>query len=276
MFRIREATVADNDALLRLEADSPQGTGISILLDRDDYFYRSRLHDHCKVLIAEEGDRLVGIMAYAIKDILLDGVKDRAAYFFDLRGEASYRRSMKRGLFRLWKATLAEIEAAGAAFIYGHVKADNRDSMNICTKMGAKIAAPFDILSLPSLPGRPIALDNHLSTLETETARIESFVGDRSLLPTAFSAAYVRTWVTFAESSGSSAAAPSPRSVRGICRASIGSGCSVCRYLSARSARSSTRSLVFCPSRRFPLSESKSATCSYSIRSVEAQTASGY
>jgi len=192
MFRIREATPADNDALLRLEAESPQGTGISILIDREDYFYRSRLHDRSKVLIAEEGGALVGIMAFAIKEVLLGGEPEHVAYFYDLRGEASYRRSMKRGLFRLWKACLAEMESAGAAFIYGHVKSDNNDSMRIATKMDARIAATFNILSLPSLPGEPGDLDDHLDGLEAEIERLDHHIGIRSLRPCDFGTAYRR------------------------------------------------------------------------------------
>jgi len=192
MLRIREATPADNEALLQLENQSPQGTGISILIDREDYFYRSRLHDRTKVLIAEENGELVGIMAFAIKEVLLHGEKDRVAYFYDLRGEASYRRSMKRGLFRLWKACLAEIEGEGAAFIYGNVKFDNKDSMRIATKMDAKIGATFDILSLPGLPGHPGDLEDHLDDLEEEIARLDHRVGIRSLRPCDFGAAYRR------------------------------------------------------------------------------------
>lgn len=192
MFRIREAAAADNDALLRLEAQSPQGTGISIVIDRDDYFYRSRLHECGKVLVAEEKGDIVGIMAYAIKEVLIEGVAERVAYFYDLRGEMAYRRSMKRGLFRLWKAVLAEMEEAGARFIYGHVKADNVDSMTISTKMGAQPAATFDILTLPTLRGRTIGLDPHLSELDEEAARIESFVGERTLRPLDLSVPYRR------------------------------------------------------------------------------------
>jgi len=192
MFRIREATPRDNDALLGLEAQSPQGTGISILIDREDYFYRSRLHDRSRVLIAEEDDRLVGIMAFAIKDVLLDGGPEPVAYFYDLRGEVSYRRSMKRGLFRLWKACLEEIEGAGAAFIYGHVKSDNGDSMRVAEKMDARIGATFHILTLPSLPGRADDLDDHLEDLEGEIARLDSHIGRRTLRPCDFGDAYRR------------------------------------------------------------------------------------
>jgi hypothetical protein len=192
MFSIREATAHDNEALLQLEAQSPQGTGISIVIDRDDYFYRSRLHDRSKVLVAEEDGKLVGIMAFAIKDVLLRGTPDKAAYFYDLRGEATYRRSMKRGLFKLWKQALAEMEESGAAYIYGHVKADNYDSMNISTKMGARIVASSNILTLPSLPGKVPALDNHLDRLDKEIDRLESHVGIRPLRPVAFGDAYRR------------------------------------------------------------------------------------
>ena len=192
MFRIREATHDDNDALLRLESESPQGTGISLLVDREDYFYRSSLHDRSRVLIAEEKGKLVGIMAFAIKDVLLDGEYTPVAYFYDLRGEATYRRSMKRGLFRLWKACLEEMEAANAAFTYGHVKSDNHDSMRVATKMDARIGATFDILTLPSLPGTAGEFDDHLGDLEAEIERLDRGIGRRTMRPSDFGDAYRR------------------------------------------------------------------------------------
>ena len=192
MFRIREATPDDHRALLRLEAQSPQGTGISIIIDRDDYFYRSRVHDRSKILIAEEKGKLVGVMAFAIKDALLDGAVERVAYFYDMRGEAAYRRSMKRGLFRLWKAVAAEIEEGGAQFLYGHVKADNYASLSVSTKMGAQVISSFDILSLPSVRGKAFELDPHIENLEEEVERIERFVGERCMRPPNLLAAYAR------------------------------------------------------------------------------------
>jgi len=192
MFRIREATREDNDALLQLEAVSPQGTGISIIIDRDDYFYRSRLHEDSKVLIAEEDAKLVGIMAYAIKEVLIKGERERVAYFYDLRGEASYRRSMKRGLLRLWRTALQGMEEAGASFIYGQVKTDNSDSMNISTKVGAQPISSFDILALPTLRGQAPDLDPHLDTLGEEIERLSSIVGERNLKPCDFHAPYLR------------------------------------------------------------------------------------
>jgi hypothetical protein len=192
VFSIREAAPSDNEALLRLEANSPQGTGISILVDRADYFYRSRVHDKARVLLAVEDGRIVGVMAFAVKDVLLNGVPDRAAYFYDLRGEATYRRSMKRGLFRLWKTVLEEVQGADVALLYGHVKCDNQDSLNVVTRLGAQETASFDMVTLPALSGRARPLDPHLDSLDEEVARIERAVGLRSLQPLPFAAAYER------------------------------------------------------------------------------------
>lgn len=79
MFRIREATREDQRALADLESTSPQGDTLQILIEREDYFYRSHLLDRGKVLLAEEDGRVVGVMAFALKDILLSGAPTRAA-----------------------------------------------------------------------------------------------------------------------------------------------------------------------------------------------------
>ncbi len=192
MFAIREATPGDNAELLRLEAESPQGTGISILIDREDYFYRSRMHDQARILVATEDGRIVGIMAYALKDVWIDGAAERAAYFYDLRGDVTYRRSMKRGLLRLWQAVHEEVQASDAACLYGHVKCDNTDSLSVVSRLGAKQTASFDILTLPNVRGKTTPLDPHLDRLDEEVAAIEAAVGRRSLQPQRFAAAYER------------------------------------------------------------------------------------
>jgi hypothetical protein len=154
LFRIREATRDDQRALADLESVSPQGDSLQILIEREDYFYRSALLGRGKVLLAEEDGRVVGVMAYALKDVLLSGSPTRAAYFYDLRAAPDYRRSMRRGLYRLWKATEAEAIAGGAALFYGFVKEDNSASLRVTAKGGASPVGTFGILSLSSLPRR--------------------------------------------------------------------------------------------------------------------------
>ena len=58
--------------------------------------------------------------------------------------------------------------------------------------MDARIAATFNILSLPSLPGEPGDLDDHLDGLEAEIERLDRHVGIRSLRPCDFGTAYRR------------------------------------------------------------------------------------
>jgi hypothetical protein len=93
-------------------------------------------------------------MAFALKDILLSGSPTRAAYFYDLRAAPDYRGSMKRGLYRLWKAAEEEAIAGGAALFYGFVKEDNSASLRVTAKGGASPVGTFGILSLSSLPRR--------------------------------------------------------------------------------------------------------------------------
>ncbi len=192
MLKIREATEADNHALLHLEAASPQGTGLRILIDRDTYFYRPSLFDHGSVLIAEEKGQLVGIMAFAIKDMFVSGEPVKAAYIYDFRGEAGYRRSMKRGLYHLWKEVESRFLEAGAAFLYGHIKADNDDSMRIAVKMGAQPCGDYEILTLPS-PRRVASLPGvrRIDWLEG-VERIDRLIGKRDMRPIRLEDAYRR------------------------------------------------------------------------------------
>lgn len=192
MFRIREATPKDNAALLHLEAASPQGMGLPILIERDNYFYRSSLFERGKVLLAEEDGHLVGVMAYAVKEVFLNGGAARVAYLYDLRGEASYRRSMKRGLYRLWKAVEAEAVAEGAAFFYGHIKADNVDSLRIANKSDTHMVGAFGILVLPTLPGRLRGPLQRETDIQGNIEQIESFVGERDLRLVRLSELYTR------------------------------------------------------------------------------------
>jgi hypothetical protein len=60
---IREATAADNEALLELERSSPLDlTDAELVLDRSpDYFACLSLQEDARVMVAEEGGRLVGV-----------------------------------------------------------------------------------------------------------------------------------------------------------------------------------------------------------------------
>lgn len=190
MVRIREATPEDEPELRRLEAASPQGTGSRLALERATFFYRSDLYPRARVLLAEEGERAVGVLAFAPKEVLVGGEPATAVYVYDLRSDPAYRRSMKRGLWELWSAVEGEARAAGAAFLYGHVKGDNAHALRVFTKGGGEVAGEFRIVTLPTRPGRV-----QLSPLEDPSpavSALEEALGPRDLRPPRLLEAYAR------------------------------------------------------------------------------------
>ncbi len=190
MVTIREATPADEDELRRLEDASPQGHGARISTERTTFFYRSSLFPRARVLLARDGARPVGVMAYAIKEAYVRGELVPVGYFYDLRSDPSYRRSMKRGLWELWKTVRDEATAAGARFIYGHVKGDNVDALRVFSKGGGEVVGGFDVLLIPTRPG-PVRL-SPVPEWHAAVARVGEAVGRRDLRPADGAEAYAR------------------------------------------------------------------------------------
>jgi len=152
MVEIREATPADDGELRRLEDASPQGHESRISTERTTFFYRSELFPHAHVLLALEESRAVGLMAYAVKEAYVQGELVPVAYLYDLRSDPRYRRSMKRGLWELWRAVRDQSRAKGARFIYGHVKGDNAEAMRVFSRGGAQGVGGFNVILRPSDP----------------------------------------------------------------------------------------------------------------------------
>ncbi|GAB4308642.1 MAG: hypothetical protein Kow0097_09330 [Candidatus Bipolaricaulota bacterium] len=190
MVTIREATRADEDVLRRLEDASPQGHDARISSERTTFFYRSDLFPRARVLLALERGRAVGVMAYALKEVFVGGELVPVAYFYDLRSDPSYRRSMKRGLWELWEAVRDEATARGARFVYGHVKGDNFEAMRVFSKGGAQVVGGFDVLLIPTRPGR-VRL-NPVPEWNDAVARLSEAVGRRDLRPADVAEAYTR------------------------------------------------------------------------------------
>ncbi len=181
MVRVREATAADEGELRRLEESSPQGTVSRLSQERTTFFYRTQLFPTARVLLAEEGSQAVGFLAYALKEVFLGGEVTRVAYFYDLRSDSQYRRTMRRGLWDLWKAAEEGAQRDGAELLYGHVKGDNVRAMRVFLKGGAQSAGEFHIVTLPSRPGRAqlFPLSDPLAAAE----EFEKALGNRDFQP---------------------------------------------------------------------------------------------
>jgi len=92
-FRVREATPEDNAALLALDRQCVVAAATPVAFDRSpDFFARSKPYSHWRTYVAEEGSRLIGVGAMALKRVLVGGRSVEAAYFYDLRVAPEFRR----------------------------------------------------------------------------------------------------------------------------------------------------------------------------------------
>ena len=82
MPEIREATPADNDALVDLELRSPLDLGDrTVVFDRGpNFFAHQEMEEHGRVLVAEEEGEIVAVVAGAWQDVMIDGRRRRLLY----------------------------------------------------------------------------------------------------------------------------------------------------------------------------------------------------
>jgi ribosomal protein S18 acetylase RimI-like enzyme len=89
---VREATAADNEALIALERESPIYAGVvEETFDRSpDFFAGHRVVGDHRVVLAEAGGRVVGVMAGVIQRPLVQGRPRRLAYIRQARVRPEY------------------------------------------------------------------------------------------------------------------------------------------------------------------------------------------
>ena len=91
-LRIVPYTLEDNEEALALEKTCPQGDALMLRFRRPTFHARSTVYEHSVILCAKEGERLVGIAAGALKQVMLHGRMVRALYGYDLRVHPDWRR----------------------------------------------------------------------------------------------------------------------------------------------------------------------------------------
>jgi GNAT superfamily N-acetyltransferase len=138
-FSVREATAADNEALLELERSSPLDLGdVEITMDRSpDYFASLCLQEDARVMVAEEAGRLVGVCAAARHCAPLLGRPRTLLYIEKGRTLPEYRRRRVSSvliwaLVESWAVRGQPIDSA-----YWLISADNRASLTAVRRGGA-------------------------------------------------------------------------------------------------------------------------------------------
>jgi RimJ/RimL family protein N-acetyltransferase len=141
---IREATAADNDALIDLERRSPLLLGdTTLVFDRSpNFFAREELLECSRMVVGEKDGRVAGVMGAARYDTLVGGEPVRAVYVHHGRVSTEHQGS---GVAPRLALALLEPLLTEADLLYWYVMPENRVSFTMITR-----AAPYSWPRHPS------------------------------------------------------------------------------------------------------------------------------
>lgn len=121
---IREGTSADNAGLVNLASLTPMKGNISIRIDRKpDFFRLLELRGSSFVMVAEQGNELIGSYSASAVRVFINGEPDTVYYLADFKVHPDYRRSTVAA--RLGRAMLQKLESLDADLLFCTVALGN-------------------------------------------------------------------------------------------------------------------------------------------------------
>jgi GNAT superfamily N-acetyltransferase len=133
---IRDARREDNQALIELDRQCVMGGAIQLAFDRSpDFFARSRAYDNFRLRVAEQGGTIIGVGGVTVKSLAVNGIRQKWAYFYDLRVRPTHRRRGVAGLIA--EALVEAIRDVGISAAYSLVIEGNTPSESLVEKRGS-------------------------------------------------------------------------------------------------------------------------------------------
>ncbi len=136
--RVRTATAEDNDAIIELELRTALVLGdVEELFDRSpDALACCRVHDGCRVIVAELDGRIVGLMAGVIFQPEMQGPQRKMVYIHRARVDPEYHhRGVAMALSNDLFAWSGKLGCAGPCYA---IAPDNATSLSFVERGGGR------------------------------------------------------------------------------------------------------------------------------------------
>jgi GNAT superfamily N-acetyltransferase len=158
--RVREALPGDGPALKALQARCPEGEGLVVdVVNEPDFFARAKAYGEPKIFAACEGERVVGSVACALREVEVAGAPTRVGYMFQaFVAPEARRRGVLAGLLA---AAEEHLRARGARLSYALIIEGNAPSARAFAKAGYRPHRPLVLAGVPvfrKMPRRADAL----------------------------------------------------------------------------------------------------------------------
>jgi ribosomal protein S18 acetylase RimI-like enzyme len=129
-IEIREATDADNEALLALTRATPMGGRIALRIDREpDFFALLRARGEAVVYVATHDHEVVGCLSAAIHASYVRGTLEKIAHVGDMKVHPAFRG--RRVTLRLIATLQTRLQAEGVDVCFSLVADGNKPVMTI-------------------------------------------------------------------------------------------------------------------------------------------------
>jgi ribosomal protein S18 acetylase RimI-like enzyme len=129
-IEIREATDADNEALLALTRATPMGGRIALRIDREpDFFALLRARGNAVVYVATHRQAVIGCLSAAIHSSYVRGTLEKIAHVGDMKVHPDFRG--RRVTLRLIAALQTHLQAEGVDVCFSLVADGNKPVMTI-------------------------------------------------------------------------------------------------------------------------------------------------
>ena len=178
MIRIREAAERDNDVLIQLQKQCPQGTGFVLGVDSSpDYFAHSRPFEDWHVFVAVEDDNIVGSAACAISDTYAEGKRFKTAYEYGFMVDPHHRR---KGIAVKLQDHIEHIaHDKNLDLLHLNITEDNIPSVNLFSKVGFKKVKDCATFSLMAYRRQRIVRDTNIRKMEkNDVGRVANLINE--------------------------------------------------------------------------------------------------